>query len=500
MWAMTAIDVSRGTLEELRLSAGYAALGERFVSRLDPTPLPDPYLIAFNTDAAASIGLREDQGARPEFLRLAAGCARFGNVQPFAAVYSGHQFGSYNPRLGDGRAITLGELEVPSGARMEWQVKGAGMTPFSRFGDGRAVLRSTIREYLCGEAMAALDIPTTRALAIAGSDANVYRETPETAAVLTRLAPTHMRFGTFEFFHYQQQDDAVRELADYAIERFYPHVLDVPTEERYATFLRAIVERTARLIARWQSVGFAHGVMNTDNMSILGLTLDYGPFGFLDAYDSGFICNHTDEGGRYAFDRQPSIGLWNCNALATALSSLVSKQDAATALAAYQGVFRGTYLALLGDKFGVATARAEDATLFADCFTALQHGRVDHTNFFRALSTAASDGPSGHDALGTLFENRAEWETFADAFRERLSLETRLPADRSAAMKRSNPKFILRNYIAQQVISAAENRDYTEFARVAAVLRRPFDEQPESERYADAPPAWASGIEVSCSS
>jgi uncharacterized protein YdiU (UPF0061 family) len=498
---MTAIDLGRAPLEALRLTEGYASLGDRYALRLDPTPLPDPYLIAFNPDVAALIGLREDQAARPEFVRLAAGCARFGHVESFAAVYAGHQFGSFNPRLGDGRAITLGELETPTGERMEWQVKGAGPTPFSRFGDGRAVLRSTVREYLCSEAMAALEIPTTRALAIAGSDAPVFREQAETAAVLTRLAPSHMRFGTFEFFHYQQQYDAVRVLADYAIERFYPHLVSIADDaERYASFLREIVERTARMIARWQAVGFAHGVMNTDNMSILGLTLDYGPFGFLDAYDSGFICNHTDEGGRYAFDRQPSIGLWNCNALATALSSLVSKEDAATALVAYQGAFRGTYLALLGDKFGLATARAEDATLFADCFTALQHGRVDHTNFFRALSTAASDGPSGHDALGTLFENRAEWETFADAFRERLSLETRLPADRSAAMKRSNPKFILRNYIAQQVISAAENRDYTEFARVAAVLRRPFDEQPESERYADAPPAWASGIEVSCSS
>ncbi|MBD5635123.1 MAG: YdiU family protein, partial [Candidatus Eremiobacteraeota bacterium] len=373
---MTALDIARAVpLEKLTIGEGYARLGPSYVERRDPTPLPEPFAIAFNPDVAALIGLEADQAVRPEFLRIAAGCARFGQVEPFAAVYAGHQFGSYNPRLGDGRAITLGEVETPSGERFEWQVKGAGMTAFSRFADGRAVLRSTIREYLCSEAMAALGIPTTRALAIAGSEAPVYRETPETAAVLTRVAPTHLRFGTFEYFHHTQQTDAVRALADYTIERFFPQIADVADDgERYASFLREVVERTARTIAQWQSVGFAHGVMNTDNMSILGLTLDYGPFGFLDAYDSGFICNHTDEGGRYAFDRQPSIGLWNCNALAAALSSLVSQSDAANALAAYPTAFRETYLRLLAAKFGLAETRDGDTALFADCFTTLQNG------------------------------------------------------------------------------------------------------------------------------
>jgi uncharacterized protein YdiU (UPF0061 family) len=499
---MTALEVHpAAALESLRLSEGFAGLGERFVARLDPTPLPEPYPIAFNPDVAALIGLRADQGERTGFLRLAAGCARFGNVEPFAAVYSGHQFGSYNPRLGDGRAITLGEITTPAGERFEWQVKGAGMTPFSRFADGRAVLRSTIREYLCSEAMAALGIPTTRALAIAGSDAPVFRESPETAAVLTRVAPSHLRFGSFEYFHYTQQPDAVRILAGYAIERLYPHLLaDSDEGVRYARFLQEVVERTARLMAQWQSVGFAHGVMNTDNMSILGLTLDYGPFGFLDAYDAGFICNHTDQGGRYAFDRQPSIGLWNCNALAAALVSLVNKDDAAAALDSYQTAFRETYLPLLAAKFGLSEVRGGDPALFADCYTALQNGRVDHTNFFRALCSLERESTPYDDRVAAFFSNRSEWYDWQRAYRARLESEPIPDNVRQAAMKRANPKFVLRNYLAQEAIAAAEKRDYSEIARLHDVLRRPFDEQQANERYAQLPPDWAAGIEVSCSS
>ena len=488
-------------LEGLRLGEGYAALGGRFVERRDPTPLPDPYLIAFNPDVAAIVGLRADQGDRPEFVRIASGCARFGQVEPFAAVYAGHQFGSYNPRLGDGRAITLGELETPSGDVFELQLKGAGMTAFSRFGDGRAVLRSTIREYLCSEAMAALGIPTTRALAIAGSDAPVFRETRETSAVLTRVAPSHLRFGTFEYFHHIAQPDAVRILVDYTIERFYPHLATIADDaERYAAFLREVVTRTASTIAHWQAVGFAHGVMNTDNMSILGLTIDYGPYGFLDAYDAHFICNHTDEGGRYAFDRQPSIGLWNCNALATALSSLVSKDDAAAALGAYQTAFRDTYLPLLAAKFGLAETRDTDAALFADCYTALQNGRVDHTIFFRALSSLGASSTADDDRVAAMFVNRGEWYDWQRAYRERLTLETRSDAERHAAMRRANPVYVLRNYLAQQAIAAAEKGDYTEIARLHAALREPFDERAECEAYAQPPPDWAAHIEVSCSS
>jgi uncharacterized protein YdiU (UPF0061 family) len=489
------------TLETLDLSPGYSTLGERFVELRDPTPLPDPYRIAFNSDVAALIGLDPGEATRPEFLRLSAGNARFGQVRSFAAIYAGHQFGTFVSQLGDGRAITLGEIRTPGGERFEWQVKGGGSTAFSRFGDGRAVLRSTIREYLCSEAMAALGIPTTRALAIAGSDEPVFREVPETSAVLTRVAPSHLRFGTFELFHYRGEFDAVKILADYAIERFYPELLTIAdAAERYASFLREIVERTSRLMAQWQAVGFAHGVMNTDNMSILGLTLDYGPFGFLDAFDPAFICNHTDVGGRYAFARQPTIGLWNCKALAEALSSLVAPDDANAALAAYNPAFSTQYLGLLRAKFGLSTTRDEDVELYATCFNALQAGAVDHTIFFRALSSLERTSTTYDDRVAELFENRADWYAWQRAYRTRLEGEPQPDDARRRTMLAANPKYILRNYLAQQAIAAAENRDYSELERLHDVLRRPFDEQPEHEAYAAPPPDWAREISVSCSS
>jgi uncharacterized protein YdiU (UPF0061 family) len=498
------------TLETLALSDGYASLGPDFVERREPEPVAEPYLIAFNPDAAALIDLAPEQSTRPEFLRLAAGCARFARVEPFAAVYAGHQFGSFVPQLGDGRAITLAEVRTAAGDPFEWQVKGAGMTAYSRFGDGRAVRRSTIREYLCSEAMAALGVPTTRALAIAGSDEAVYRETAETAAVLTRLAPSHLRFGTFEYFHYRGNTAAVKTLADYALARFFPHLASVTDDAaRYAALLREIVERTATLIARWQAVGFAHGVMNTDNMSILGLTLDYGPYGFLDAYDPGFICNHTDAGGRYAFEQQPAIGLWNCRALAAALSSLVPDAAAQEALDAYKPAFAAHFTSSLYEKFGLTTARAGDAEFFTEAFGRLARGAVDYTNFFRALSCVASDGAAS--AAGQL-PNAAETrflELFADAedgrtmlaaYRLRLQAETRPDAERQSAMLAVNPKYVLRNYLAEQTIRAARERDYTELARLHDVLRRPFDDRPGFEAYAAAPPDWARTLSVSCSS
>ncbi len=486
------------TIESIDVGDGYGALGADFVERLDPTPLPVPYLIAANPDVADLIGIESAEMERPEFVRLAAGCARFHSVRPFAAVYAGHQFGSYAGQLGDGRAITLGEVKSAQGV-FEWQLKGAGLTPFSRFGDGRAVLRSTIREYLCSEAMAALDIPTTRALAIAGSSEPVYRESPETAAVLTRIAPSHLRFGTFEHFHYRGDFEAVKTVADYAIARFYPNVAGIASDaERYATFLREIVTRTATLIARWQAVGFAHGVMNTDNMSILGLTLDYGPFGFLDAYDAGFICNHTDAGGRYAFDRQPTIGLWNCHALAAALNCLVNENDARSALEAYEPAFRANYLALLRAKFGLIETRDEDVALFLDALSTMQEGAVDYTGFFRALSNVGDDA-SLESALGAPLDS-ATWMPWLGRYRARLATEGPDDTRRRVAMNRVNPKYILRNYIAQRAIERATQGDYGEIARIHETLRAPFDEWPDRENDANEPPAWAREISVSCSS
>ncbi len=311
-------------LDSLQWDNSYARLPGAFFERVAPTPLPDPYLVAFNRDAAELLDLDEAEATNPEFLAALNGDRVLSGSTPIAAIYAGHQFGVWVPQLGDGRAILLGEVVTDQHARWDIQLKGSGPTRFSRMGDGRAVLRSTIREYLAGEAMHALGIPTTRSLAIFGSSAPVYRERVETAAVLVRLAPTHVRFGTFQLFASRGQHDAVAQLADYVIEYHFPHLLKLPASARYAAWYAEVVDRTARMIARWTAVGFSHGVMNSDNMSILGLTLDYGPYGWLDGYDRGFICNHTDEIGRYAFDQQPKVGLWNCARLGESILTLIS--------------------------------------------------------------------------------------------------------------------------------------------------------------------------------
>ena len=295
------------TLEALSFDNSYARLPEAFYAKLNPTPFSSPpYLVHANPSAAKLLDLDPGQFARSESAALFGGGMLAPGMEPLAMLYSGHQFGVYVPQLGDGRAILLGEVKNDRGERWDLHLKGAGMTPFSREGDGRAVLRSTIREYLCSEAMHALGIPTTRALCIVGSDDKVYREQIETAATLVRMAPSHVRFGTFEIFYYRKQHEHLKLLADYVIEQFFPHLSDV--REKYAAFFAEVVGRTAKLIAQWQAAGWAHGVMNTDNMSILGLTLDYGPFGFMDEYDAGFICNHSDSNGRYAFNQQSYIG------------------------------------------------------------------------------------------------------------------------------------------------------------------------------------------------
>jgi len=486
------------TPDDLQLTNGFAALPPAFYTRLMPTPLPAPYFVAASSRAAALVGLDAAALAREDFVAAFTGNTLMPGSQPLAAVYSGHQFGVWAGQLGDGRAILLGELDGPAG-RMELQLKGAGKTPYSRMGDGRAVLRSSIREFLCSEAMAALGIPTTRALVITGSNQRVMRESIETASVVTRMAPSFVRFGSFEHWHYRDKPEELRQLADYVIDTFYAGLRGAANP--YAALLAEVTRRTARMIALWQSVGFMHGVMNTDNMSILGLTLDYGPFGFMEAFDVNHICNHTDQGGRYSYANQVAIGHWNCYALGNALLPLIGTvEEAEQALDAYMPAFEAKMDELLHAKLGLATMQDGDRALFDGLFSIMQASHVDFTLLFRRLGDLQIDAPE-HDApLRDLFIDRAAFDAWAAGYRTRLRAEASADSARRAAMNRVNPKYVLRNYLAQQAIEQAQNGDYAGVSELLAVLEQPFDEQPGMEGYAALPPDWAAHLEVSCSS
>ena len=486
------------TLESLRFDNGFARLPESFYSRVCPTPVPDPYLVCYSPEALALLDLDAHEMKRPELIETLAGNRLLPGMEALAALYAGHQFGHYVPQLGDGRAILLGEVKNAAGEGWEVQIKGAGRTPYSRGGDGRAVLRSSIREFLCSEAMHALGIPTTRALAIVGSDHPVYREDEETAALVTRLAPSFVRFGSFEVFYYRNQIEPIRHLADYVIARYYPELAALA--DPYPEFLRQVCLRTAELMAQWQAVGFSHGVMNTDNMSILGLTLDYGPFGFLDAFDPGYVCNHSDTGGRYAFDQQPDVAAWNLTKLAQALVPLMSVETASQAISDYPQAFGRAYLERMAAKFGLALGD-DTVPLIMDALQLLAQNRVDYTIFMRRLCDFDSTPDAINAPLRDLVLDRAAFDAWAARYAAALRQQGSSDAERGTDMRRVNPKYILRNHLAEIAIRrAADERDYSEVNRLHALLARPFDEQPEHEAYAAEPPDWARKIEVSCSS
>ena len=466
-----------------------------------PTPLPAPYMVAVSPPAAALIGLDAAALAEQQAIDILAGNAVPDSSQPLSAVYSGHQFGVWAGQLGDGRAILLGDVATANGP-MELQLKGAGLTPYSRMGDGRAVLRSSIREFLCSEAMHALGIPTSRALSVAGSDQGVMRETVETSAVVVRMAPSFVRFGSFEHWFYRNKPDELKILADHVIDRFYPELR--AEENPYVGLLREVTVRTAHMIAHWQAVGFMHGVMNTDNMSILGLTIDYGPFGFMEAFDPDHICNHTDQQGRYSYSNQPQVGHWNCYALGQALLPLIGEVEAAqAALDVYQPAFAAKLDELLHAKLGLARLDRHadaDRALFDAMFALMQANGVDFTLFFRKLGGLKAADASGDEPLRDLFIDRSAFDAWAIRYRERLQAEASDDVQRQLAMNKINPKYVLRNYLAQVAIEKAQNKDFSEVARLLAVLQRPYDEQPEHDHYAALPPDWASHLEVSCSS
>jgi uncharacterized protein YdiU (UPF0061 family) len=482
--------------DALAWTHSFAALGESFHVPMRSTPLPAPYWVGQNAQLGAELGLPADWQQSDDWLQALTGNGAPAGSKPLSSVYSGHQFGVWAGQLGDGRAILLGEA-----LGQEWQLKGAGLTPFSRMGDGRAVLRSSIREFLCSEAMHGLGIPTTRALCVTGSDAGVRRETMETAAVVTRVAPSFIRFGHFEHFSFNNLHDELKTLADYVIDRFYPGCRDGTgwSGNPYAAFLAAVTERTAKMVAHWQSVGFCHGVMNTDNMSILGLTIDYGPFQFLDGYVPGHICNHSDQLGRYAFDKQAPVAYWNLYCLGQALLPLIEDQDlAVSALEPYKTLLPQAIALRFGAKLGLPDGEAAPADLLNDIRQLLASEAVDFTIFWRRLSHWVAAQDANDASVRDLFIERAGIDGWLARFAALHPAQTRAVA--SARMLAANPKYVLRNHLGELAIRSARQKDFSLVANLLQVLQAPYDEHPQYAEFADFPPGWASGIEISCSS
>jgi uncharacterized protein YdiU (UPF0061 family) len=469
----------------------YAALPANFFARVAPTPVTSPRLIKLNRLLAVHLGLDPDRLSSPEGAEILAGKRVPDGADPIAMAYAGHQFGHFVPQLGDGRAILLGEVIDADGVRRDIQLKGSGPTPFSRRGDGRAALGPVLREYIVSEAMAALGIPTTRSLAAVTTGENVLRETLLPGAVLTRVASSHIRVGTFQFFAARGDTEGVRRLADHVIDRHYPEAASA--DRRYQALLDGVIARQAELVARWLLVGFIHGVMNTDNSSISGETIDYGPCAFMDSYDPATVFSSIDEQGRYAYANQPRIALWNLTRLAECLLPLLSDQqdqaisEAQAALSAFPERFDTAYQAGLRSKLGLFTAQDGDRALAQDLLDTMAKNQADFTLTFRRLSDAAGD-PAGDRNVRQLFTDPAAFDEWALGWRQRIGLERQDSAVRKEAMRLVNPAFVPRNHRLEAIIEAAVNRDdFAPFEELLTVLSTPFDDQPAYSGYA-APP------------
>lgn len=476
-------------LHDLTLQTPYLELDPIFYHEVHPTPLKNPHLVSCNLEAAKLLGIDPESMTSDELEALLNGTQLLKGSRPYAMCYAGHQFGHYVPRLGDGRAINLG---MYSGWNL--QLKGSGVTLYSRQGDGRAVLRSSIREYLMSEAMHALGIPTSRALAIISSDEKVAREQWERGAIVLRLSPSWIRFGSFEYFFHSNRFSELESLADFLLKESFPHFLN--QEDPYLKMFGEIVKRTAELMAQWQSVGFNHGVMNTDNMSTVGITIDYGPYAFLDTFESGYICNHTDHEGRYSYDNQPRIGYWNLTRLAHALSPLITTEKMERELEKYGHYFTDKLMDLLRQKLGLDTLEENDSDLFKSLFSALENGRVDMTPFFRTLSRY--NGNRETLLAQTLAPNQLnEWLERYEARLERNRFES---SERHERMLAVNPKYVLKNYMLQEAIFLAEQNDFSRVNELLLLAQNPYDEHAEYERYAHPTPNEYKNLKLSCSS
>lgn len=474
----------------IKFNNTFRTVSPLFFEEVNQTPITTAELIHV-TNLKTTLGL--DHLSEDELRRWLNGESRIQGDQKIATRYAGHQFGVWAGQLGDGRAMSLGEIETSQKGRLEIQVKGAGLTPFSRMGDGKAVIRSSVREYLCSEAMFGLGIPTTRVLAILTGQDKVRRETIERSSVVARVFKSNVRFGHFEYaYHFDKKDD-LKKLIDYTRETLY----QVQSNQE---MLREIVKRTAKLMAHWQNVGFCHGVMNTDNMSILGDTIDYGPFGFLEDTVLNYICNHTDRNGRYAYNQQPSVGMWNLERLLVCFMDEVPKNELEKILNTYVETFESEYGRLCRQKLGLQLEVPSDYPLFIELLKAMGSLSIDFTFFFRTLCDYKKAGPDSLKAFWDYYGQRQEIKDWLTRYDERLDLESLSDHERSIKMKKTNPKYVLKNYIAQEIIQDVENGGKKLLAEWLTVFYNPFDEHPAFEKYAGPTPSVHKHIEVSCSS
>ena len=483
-------------LNALKSEDPYQNLPSSFFTQQQPTSLKNPALVIASKSCAEMLEIDVNTLSSAESLDLLSGARVPERWNPVAMKYFGHQFGYLNPDLGDGRGLLMAQTRNSRGELWDLHLKGSGTTPYSRGGDGRAVLRSCIREFLASEALTALGIPATRALAVITSDTPVYREAQEHGSTLLRVARSHIRFGHFEFAYHSKDKSLSEALARYVIEQHYPCL--APNPQGYADMFKLICEATARMIVHWQTQGFAHGVMNTDNMSIIGDTFDFGPFGFMDRFRSAYICNHSDHQGRYAFDRQPAIAHWNLSVLAQSLTPLLDNNALTAGLQAYSTTFNHGFMQRMREKLGWINADNADDSLIFETLQMLQACRLDYSDFFRRLSYV--DAAQGLAELRDLAIDIERFDLWAEQYKKRISQEDGSAAQRSTSMQKVNPQRILRNHLAQAAIEAAEQGDYSVVKRLHEGLLKPYQQGPEFEDLSALPPEGSEALEISCSS
>jgi len=473
------------------LQHNFASLGDDFYSVTEIQPLLNQRLIEYNASLAEQLNI--------DFKDTQTQSTLIGKTkltQSVSMIYAGHQFGGFSPQLGDGRGVLLGDVLANDGKHYDLHMKGAGLTPYSRQGDGRAVLRSCMREYLASEAMAGLGIATSRALALYDSDEPVYREGPEKGAMLLRTARCHIRFGHFEFFFSKNKQTQLNELIDHCLTNYFPQCKQ--TDNPIISMLNDVVDRTALMIAKWQAIGFQHGVMNTDNMSILGETIDYGPFEFMNDYEPTWICNHSDHEGRYAFERQPGVALWNLNCLLRCFSKHLERDQLVAILENYEPKLIAYYKKEIQAKLGFKKQLTTDDKLIDDLFSLLEKEKMDYTLFFRNLSNMSS--PQDKSKVLDDVVDTQPMDTWLDQYNNRCQQEGTDWSIKQLEMRKTNPKYILRNYLAQKAITQAEQGDYDYFRQLLHILKAPFDEHLENESFSKRPPEWSKKLVISCSS